>query len=147
VNFYSTSCVGRPAEHRRSHAGACGGPATIIKDKFSGESRGSGFVEMPNKEEADKAISGLNGKDLKGRPLTVNEARPRTDRPRTGGGGGGRGGFDGGRYRSRGDMYASYKSHFLIRHLELTFAAAKPRPAHVFAQVALMAAEESGEYE
>ena len=66
--------------------------ASIIMDKFSGESRGFGFVEMPNKEEADKAISGLNGKDLKGRPLTVNEARPRT------GGGGGRGGF-GGIYR------------------------------------------------
>ena len=64
--------------------------ASIIKDKFSGESRGFGFVEMPNKEEADKAISGFNGKDLKGRPLTVNEARPRT-----GGGGGGRGGFGG----------------------------------------------------
>ncbi len=59
--------------------------AAIIKDKFSGESRGFGFVEMPNKDEADKAISGLNGKDLKGRTLTVNEARPRTDRPRTGG--------------------------------------------------------------
>jgi RNA recognition motif-containing protein len=72
--------------------------AAIIKDKFSGESRGFGFVEMPNKEEADKAISGLNGKDLKGRPLTVNEARPRTDRPRTGGAGGGRGGFGGGRF-------------------------------------------------
>ena len=75
--------------------------AAIIKNKFSGESRGFGFVEMPNKEEADKAISGLNGKDLKGRPLTVNEARPRTDRPRTGGGGGGRGGFGGGRGRER----------------------------------------------
>ena len=74
-------------------------PVAIIKDKFSGESRGFGFVEMPNKEEADKAIAGLNGKDLKGRPLTVNEARPRTDRPRTGGGGGGRGGFGGGRGR------------------------------------------------
>jgi RNA recognition motif-containing protein len=74
--------------------------AAIIKDKFSGESRGFGFVEMPNKEEADKAIAGLNGKDLKGRTLTVNEARPRTDRPRTsGGGGGGRGGFGGGRGR------------------------------------------------
>ena len=72
--------------------------ASIIKDKFSGESRGFGFVEMPNKEEAEKAISGLNGKDLKGRSLTVNEARPRTDRPRTGGGGGGRGGFGGGRF-------------------------------------------------
>ena len=71
----------------------------IIKDKFSGESRGFGFVEMPNKEEAEKAIAALNGKDLKGRPLTVNEARPRTDRPRTGGGGGGRGGFGGGRGR------------------------------------------------
>ena len=69
--------------------------AQVIKEKFTGESRGFGFVEMPNKEEADKAISGLNGKDLKGRPLTVNEARPRTDRPRTGGGG--RGGFGGGR--------------------------------------------------
>ncbi len=73
--------------------------ASIIKDKFSGDSRGFGFVEMPNKEEADKAISGLNGKELKGRNLTVNEARPRTDRPRTGGGGGGRGGFGGGRGR------------------------------------------------
>src|SRR5665647_602595 len=74
--------------------------SSIIKDKFSGESRGFGFVEMPNKEEADKAIADLNGKDLKGRPLTVNEARPRTDRPRTGGGaGGGRGGFGGGRGR------------------------------------------------
>ncbi len=70
--------------------------AAIIKDKFSGESRGFGFVEMPNKEEADKAISGLNGKDVKGRTLTVNEAKPRTDRPRTGGPGGGRGGFGGG---------------------------------------------------
>ncbi len=75
--------------------------ASIIKDKFSGESRGFGFVEMPNKDDADKAISGLNGKDLKGRTLTVNEARPRTDKPRTGGGGGfgggrGRGGFGGG---------------------------------------------------
>jgi len=62
--------------------------AAIIKDKFSGESRGFGFVEMPNKDEGDKAISGLNGKDLKGRALTVNEAKPRTDRPRMGGGGG-----------------------------------------------------------
>ena len=77
--------------------------ASIIKDKFSGESRGFGFVEMPNKEEADKAIAGLNGVDLKGRPLTANEARPRTDRPRTGGGGGGgRGGFGGGGGRGGG---------------------------------------------
>ncbi|OGD22982.1 MAG: RNA-binding protein [Candidatus Aminicenantes bacterium RBG_16_63_16] len=66
----------------------------IIKDKFTGESRGFGFVEMPNKDEAEKAIAALNGKDMKGRNLTVNEARARTDRPRTGGGG--RGGFGGG---------------------------------------------------
>jgi RNA recognition motif-containing protein len=65
--------------------------ASVIKDKFSGESRGFGFVEMPNKEEAQKALSALNGKDFKGRPLTVNEARPRTDKPRTGGFGGGGG--------------------------------------------------------
>jgi cold-inducible RNA-binding protein len=77
--------------------------AAIIKEKYTGESRGFGFVEMPNKEEADKAIAGLNGKDLKGRNLTVNEAKPRTDRPRSGGfgggrpSGGGRGGFGGGR--------------------------------------------------
>jgi cold-inducible RNA-binding protein len=74
--------------------------ASIIKDKYSGESRGFGFVEMPNKDEADKAIAAMNGKDLKGRNLTANEARPRTDRPRSGGFGGGRdrGGFGGRRY-------------------------------------------------
>jgi RNA recognition motif-containing protein len=70
--------------------------ASIIKDKFSGETRGFGFVEMPNKDEADKAIASLNGRDLKGRTATVNEARPRTDKPRTGGFGGGRGGSRGG---------------------------------------------------
>jgi len=62
----------------------------IIKDKFTGEYRGFAFVEMPTKEEADAAITGLNGKELKGRALNVNEARPRTDTHR-GGGGGGRG--------------------------------------------------------
>jgi len=62
---------------------------TIIKDKFSGESRGFGFVEMPAKAEAQSAIAGLNGKDLKGRNLNVNEARPR---PEGGRGGGRRGG-------------------------------------------------------
>jgi RNA recognition motif-containing protein len=64
--------------------------ASVIKDKFSGEGRGFGFVEMPNKSEAEAAISALNGKSLKGRNVTVNEARPRVDRPR-GGFGGGRG--------------------------------------------------------
>ena len=63
--------------------------AKVITDRFSGQSRGFGFVEMPNKEEAEKALQELNGKEVKGRPLTVNEARPRNDRRGGGGGGGG----------------------------------------------------------
>jgi len=65
----------------------------IIKDKFSGEPRGFGFVEMPEKAEAQAAIADLNGKDLKGQTLNVNEARPRTEGRRDRGdrGGGGRG--------------------------------------------------------
>lgn len=75
----------------------------IITDKYSGESRGFGFVEMPNQEQGNAAVNGLNGKALKGRNLTVNEARPKEERgggrgfgggggrgPRGGGGGGGR---------------------------------------------------------
>ena len=60
--------------------------ANIITDKFSGESRGFGFVEMPKNDEARAAMAALNGMDLKGRTLNVNEARPRNDRPRRGGG-------------------------------------------------------------
>ena len=72
----------------------------IIKDKYSGQSKGFGFVEMPAKAEAQSAIEGLNGKELKGRTLNVNEARPRTEgRGGRGGYGGGRGG-QGGRRRS-----------------------------------------------
>ncbi len=63
----------------------------VIKDKFSGEPRGFGFVEMPSKDEAQSAIDGLNGKDLKGQSLNVNEARPRSQ-DRRGRHGGGRGG-------------------------------------------------------
>ena len=63
--------------------------AKIITDKFSGGSRGFGFVEMPAKAEAQSAIDGLNGKDLKGRSLNVGEARPRPEGRR---GGGSRGG-------------------------------------------------------
>ena len=68
----------------------------IVKDKFSGESRGFGFVEMPSKDESQKAIEEMNGKELGGRTLNVNEARPKTDRRGGGGGRGGRGGFGGG---------------------------------------------------
>ena len=64
----------------------------VITDKFTGQSRGFGFVEMATKEEAEAAISALNSTEMGGRTLTVNEARPQT--PRTGGGG--RGGFGGG---------------------------------------------------
>ena len=57
----------------------------IIKDRYSGESRGFGFVEMPNKDEAQSAIEGLNGRELKGRKISVNEARPRSEGSRGGG--------------------------------------------------------------
>jgi RNA recognition motif-containing protein len=66
--------------------------ANVIKDRETGRSKGFGFIEMPTQQEAQNAIAGLNGKDLKGRPLNVNEARPRTERRDRGGGGGGRGG-------------------------------------------------------
>ena len=71
----------------------------VIKDRYSGESRGFGFVEMPSQEEAQAAMAGLNGRELLGRALTVNEARPRPE----GGEGGGRrggGGWSGGGRRS-----------------------------------------------
>ena len=69
----------------------------IIKDKFSGQSKGFGFVEMPSKAEGQSAIDGLNGKEKKGRALKVNEARPRSEkRGGRGGGGGGKREFGGG---------------------------------------------------
>ncbi len=55
--------------------------AQVIKDKFTGRSRGFGFVEMPSNEEGQKAIEGVNNQDVAGRPVRVNEARPREDRP------------------------------------------------------------------
>jgi cold-inducible RNA-binding protein len=63
----------------------------VVMDKFSGRPRGFGFVTMENKENAEAAIQALNGKEVDGRALTVNEARPREERPRSGGGGGGGG--------------------------------------------------------
>jgi cold-inducible RNA-binding protein len=76
----------------------------LIVDKFTSKSRGFAFVTMGTQEEANAAVAQFNGKELDGRALTVNEARPREDRPRTGGGfGGGRGGerreFSRGGYR------------------------------------------------
>ncbi len=90
---------------------------SIIKDKYNGQSKGFGFVEMPSNEEGQAAIDGLNGKELKGRELKVNEARPREDRGGSrsgysssggyggssrGGHGGGGGGYGGGYTNSRG---------------------------------------------
>jgi len=75
--------------------------AQVISDRDTGRSKGFGFVEMSNAQEAQAAIDGLNGKEIGGRSLTVNEARPREDRGGRGGGrsGGGRdrGGYGGGR--------------------------------------------------
>jgi len=70
----------------------------IIKDNYTGRSKGFGFVEMPNNADAQSAINGLNDKELKGRTLKVNAARPRTENRggRGGFGGGGRGGRQGG---------------------------------------------------
>ncbi|MBC8548667.1 MAG: RNA-binding protein [Candidatus Brocadiales bacterium] len=79
--------------------------ATIIKDKFSGQAKGFAFVEMSSKAEGQAAIDGLNGKELKGRELNVNEARPRTENFRggsTGGFGGGQGGGNTGGYGGGG---------------------------------------------
>lgn len=75
--------------------------AEVITDRETGRSRGFGFVEMPDASQADAAIAGLAGTDMGGRALTVNEAKPREERPRRGGGGGGggRGGYGGGRDR------------------------------------------------
>ena len=66
--------------------------ARIITDRYTGQSRGFGFVEMPDNAAAESAIQALNGREVSGRPLTVNEARPREDRGSRGGGGGGGGG-------------------------------------------------------
>lgn len=65
--------------------------AVVIKDKFSGKSKGFGFVEMEDDKEGQSAIDNLNGKDMSGRTIVVNQARPQEERrPRDGGGGGGR---------------------------------------------------------
>ena len=78
-------------------------PAQIIADRDTGRSKGFGFVEMGDDAQAQAAIAALNGQEHDGRALTVNEAKPREDRPRGGGGGGGgRGGYGGGGGGGRG---------------------------------------------
>src|SRR5213082_2929934 len=80
---------------------------TLMQDKFTGKSRGFAFVTMSNEADARKAVAEFNGKTVEGRPLTVNEARPREPRPSGGGGGGrgyggGGGGYGGGGYGGGG---------------------------------------------
>ena len=103
--------------------------AEVVSDRMTGRSKGFGFVEMSTDEEAQAAIAALNGQDNNGRALTVNEAKPREERPRGGGGGGGgyggggggggyggggggrsggRGGYGGGGGRDRGDRGNRY---------------------------------------
>jgi RNA recognition motif-containing protein len=79
--------------------------AQVITDRETGRSRGFGFVEMDNDQEAQKAIDALNGTPFKGRALTVNEARPREERGGGGGYGGGGGGYGGGGGRRGGGGY------------------------------------------
>jgi cold-inducible RNA-binding protein len=82
--------------------------ASVIEDRETGRSRGFGFVEMATPEEAAAAIELLNGKDLGGRNLTVNEAKPKTDRGGGGGRGGSRGGYGGGGGRDRDSDRGGY---------------------------------------
>src|SRR5947209_15909256 len=91
LSFQTTS------DELRDHFAQAGNveSAQVVEDRMTGRSRGFGFVEMTSPEEAAAAIDQLNGKDFGGRNLTVNEARPRTDRG-PGGGHGGRGGYGGG---------------------------------------------------
>jgi cold-inducible RNA-binding protein len=107
LSFQTTS------DELRDHFAQAGNveSASVVEDRMTGRSRGFGFVEMATPEEATAAIEQLNGKEFAGRNLTVNEARPRTDRGpgggyggnRGGGGGygGGGGGYGGGRGRDR----------------------------------------------
>ncbi len=75
--------------------------AQVIMDRDTGRSKGFGFVEMDSEQQAQAAISALNGQQMDGRNLTVNEAKPREDRGGRGGHGGGRGGYGGGGRRDR----------------------------------------------
>ena len=79
----------------------------IIEDRDTGRSRGFGFVEMSSAEEVKTAIEQFNGKEIDGRSLTVNEARPREERSGGGNRGGGRGGYGGGGNRGGGGNYGS----------------------------------------
>lgn len=99
MNIYVGNLSYKASEEELRQAFAAYGQVSsvaIIKDAATGQSRGFAFVEMPDATEGQAAITGLNGKEFKGRPLKINEARPREERPRREGGGGGYGGGGGG---------------------------------------------------
>jgi RNA recognition motif-containing protein len=95
VGNLSYSVTGSDLEQMFAQHGAVRS-AEIISDRDTGRSKGFGFVQMGSDEEAQAAITALNGQQHDGRNLTVNEAKPREERPRSGGGGGGGGGYGGG---------------------------------------------------
>ena len=82
-----------------SQVGVTPSGVNLIRDRFTGQSRGFAFVEVANDEDADRAVNSLNGQNFGGRNLVVNEARPQAER---GGGSGGRGGYGGGRGQGGG---------------------------------------------
>ncbi len=84
---------------------------SIMTDRETGRARGFAFVEMTNASEADKAVAALNGTELGGRTLKINEAKPKTDRPRGGGGGQRFGGGGGQRFGGGGGGRDDYQGH------------------------------------
>lgn len=103
MNIYVANIPWKASEDQlKQHFAAFGevSSAKIVMDKVTQRSRGFGFVEMPDESSARQAISSLNGSDFLGKSLVVNEARPREDKPRSGGGGGG---FRKGGYNRGGD--------------------------------------------
>ncbi|MFH0974315.1 MAG: RNA-binding protein [Spirochaetota bacterium] len=116
MNIYAGNLANEVNEEDLQSAFQAFGQVTsvnVIKDRFSGQSRGFGFVEMASKEEGKAAIEGLNGTQIKGKSITVNEARPKSnDRDsrggRGGGGGGRRGGGGGGGYGGGGGGRGGY---------------------------------------
>ena len=94
-----------------AQAGVAVDQVTVVRDKFSGEARGFGFVDIEDDAAGEAAVRACNGKEMLGRALVINEARPMTPgggRERRGGGGGGGGGFGGGRGGDRGERGHRY---------------------------------------
>jgi RNA recognition motif-containing protein len=112
MNIYVGNLAREVTEDQLKEAFAAFGEVksvAIIKDKLTGEPRGFGFVDMPSNEQAKAALAELDGKELGGKALKVNEAREKTGGGGRGGFGGGRGGFGGGRGGQRGGGGGGYR--------------------------------------